>query len=1008
MNLTKNAKIRAGYEPFPGYVLERSIGSGGFGEVWQCTAPGGIKKAVKFVFGSQDGSQASREMKSLERMKGVRHPFLLTLERFEVIDDQLVILTELADESLEEVHENHKSSGACGVPRKQLLSHLHDVADGLDYLHSQYQLQHLDVKPANLLMVGGHVKVADFGLLKNIQDVETSVVGGLTPIYAPPEVFDGRPSQNSDQYSLAIVYQELLTGKRPYPGNTLAQLATQHLHAAPNLESLPPRDRPIVAKALEKDPSRRFDTCCEFIDSLIESKRRPSRAFSGTDSDGDLHSQEAASVANLPQINHGNASEDTDGCRHAIVIGIGGTGADCVGNLSIQAVAPENDGQLQLHPVIIDTDINSLADFRQLGVVDSLPTHQLILTELKTAHQYRRSGTQRLKTVSRRWIYNVPRSLTTENMRPLGRLALVDHGLELIEKLRSTFSSVAELAGSSKPLVYVVGSLAGGTGSGMYIDLVHLVRGLLDELDFADVRIRSIMTTARLQADPARPLALMNTHAGLIEIEHFMKAGNGYPGDPGAGFPSIPAARTPLHDLYVVAGSNDSRFGCSTVCTISDYVWADATNLHDVFEDARSCETDQQSIRMNRPALRTVGIVRLQGVNRRPPRSLDLALVQTVMKKWLGRKPGPLTRSPSPVVGLVKSIGMTPNGIADHVLNHPEEQLCKHWAKRLFSEIAMGLRRHQVDMSTALATLHQLQPLLENFREQLDPTKELLENDSKFISEISIEARPMICEQIGMFIDQMQDLISRMYISNAWLADNAISLDEAIGHPSPWLQASAELQQRQHQMLQRLHERTIDLQLLKPIQNDGLLIDPEASLDAMIEMARVIVNNVSGYESPSDSKSSATLPRTSVAGVPYERPKQPCTHNAIASAEQTGTHSLETHTETQESDDQSAANRTLNVTDAIEVTRPELLRLGGQQRVLLVVKDQADRELLEPKLREEYGDGLSVVLIADSKPMLVHEGQSIEIKNVLDRMGKLNGDTSEVISRLSSRNDIKW
>jgi serine/threonine protein kinase len=54
------------------------------------------------------------------------------------------------------------------------------------------------------------------------------MMGGLTPVYAPPEVFEGRPSRKSDQYSLAIVFQEMLTGSLPFPGRTAAQLAAQH------------------------------------------------------------------------------------------------------------------------------------------------------------------------------------------------------------------------------------------------------------------------------------------------------------------------------------------------------------------------------------------------------------------------------------------------------------------------------------------------------------------------------------------------------------------------------------------------------------------------------------------------------------------------------------------------------------------------------------------------------------------------------------------------------------
>ena len=59
----------------------------------------------------------------------------------------------------------------------------------------------------------------------------------MTPTYAAPEMFDDEPSAHSDQYSLAIVYQEMLVGTLPFPGRTAAQLAKQHTQAEPQLAS---------------------------------------------------------------------------------------------------------------------------------------------------------------------------------------------------------------------------------------------------------------------------------------------------------------------------------------------------------------------------------------------------------------------------------------------------------------------------------------------------------------------------------------------------------------------------------------------------------------------------------------------------------------------------------------------------------------------------------------------------------------------------------------------------
>ena len=520
-------KIAAGYEPLPGYTLEEMIGRGGFGEVWRVNAPGDLKKAIKFVFGHQDGSRATRELRSLERVKAVRHPFLLTLERFEIVNEQLIIVTELADGSLEEIYKRHRKTGSCGIPRDVLLKNLHDTADGLDYLHSEYQLQHLDVKPANLLMVGGHVKVADFGLLKDLRDVDCSVVGGLTPIYAPPELFDGRPSMFSDQYSLAVMYQEMLTGTRPFAGRTIAQLATQHIHSTPNLEPLPPRDRSVIAKALEKDPDRRFESCLELIDALRSSRRISTTGISSDDPK--KLPQATADVHDLPQIDDGKTDSLRIATGRALVVGIGGTGADCLSELRRKAASLHVACPLEMTSVLIDTDATTIHGVRVSEVSDRVPKCRAIHTPLRTANEYRQLGTERLRTISRRWIYNVPRSQVTEGLRPVGRLALVDHGKEVVTGLRD---AIEEL--KSRPAeemhVYVVGSISGGTGSGMYIDVVHQLRHLLDEAHLHDVEIISLLSSVPMRSDGGSVLPMHNSHAAMIEMRHFLKAGNGYPG----------------------------------------------------------------------------------------------------------------------------------------------------------------------------------------------------------------------------------------------------------------------------------------------------------------------------------------------------------------------------------------------------------------------------------------------------------------------------------------------
>ena len=268
---------QAGVEPLPGYRLLQPLGKGGFGEVWECEAPGGLRKAIKFVFDDRDretssgGESLRQEYEAFQQIKLIRHPFLLTLERVELLNGHLVMVMELADQNLADRFDECRSQGLPGVPREELLGYLADAAEALDVISSKHRLQHLDVKPANLFLVGGRAKVGDYGLLRSQQGATSSENRGLTPRYVAPEVLLGRVDPRSDQYSLALVYQELLTNTFPYEGKSPAHMMFLHTSAEPNLRGLPAVDRLTVARALAKNPEDRWNSCAAFIESLMSS-----------------------------------------------------------------------------------------------------------------------------------------------------------------------------------------------------------------------------------------------------------------------------------------------------------------------------------------------------------------------------------------------------------------------------------------------------------------------------------------------------------------------------------------------------------------------------------------------------------------------------------------------------------------------------------------------------------------------------------------------------------------
>ncbi len=151
------------------------------------------------------------------------------------------------------------------------------VADGLRAVH-EVGIVHRDLKTANLMRDrGGVVRVMDFGIAKQhgatLDGVTVTATGSLmgTPEYMSPEQLRGDDVDfRSDLYSLGIVVFELFTGALPFRGDTPVATIVRQLHDAPNLDlpSLPEPLRPVLDRALAKDPADRYPTAEEMHDAL--------------------------------------------------------------------------------------------------------------------------------------------------------------------------------------------------------------------------------------------------------------------------------------------------------------------------------------------------------------------------------------------------------------------------------------------------------------------------------------------------------------------------------------------------------------------------------------------------------------------------------------------------------------------------------------------------------------------------------------------------------------------
>ncbi len=548
----------------------------------------------------------------------MRHPFLLSLERIEISEGRLFVVTELADASLRDRMQECLNEGLPGIPRAELLRHLREAAEALDYLSSNFELQHLDIKPENVLLLAGHVKVADFGLVKQVERPEASLVGGLTPSYAAPEVYQGNPSRFSDQYSLAILYQEMLTGMLPFAGSTVAELTLQHLHNEPNLDSLDEDDRYVISQALAKESSHRFANCCAMVDALsrqtstvapsISTKPvvRTSNYAVATRRDVDVTQlfdddcpvDNASMWLTLPEIAAPVLVEPKQdfasdfAITPTLIIGIGSTGEHVLRAYRrrvVQLVGTEGLDAAQ-RMLLIDSEPRSIA--RSVcpdGVVRGLRADETLCIPLSHPSEYREKADRLLTWLSRRWLYNIPKSLRTDGLRPLGRLTLIDHARQVVQRIRMSVADMLDAdhliaAGErlARPIraravhVRLVGSIAGGTASGMLIDLAYVVRALLSRFDLDDVRVSAVVTHSTGSDTQRNELARVNSFAWLNEYEHFRSPENAYPGDTGGGLPAHEASVAPVDQLHVIdlgTGLDDAGIARATG-TVGDYLAA--------------------------------------------------------------------------------------------------------------------------------------------------------------------------------------------------------------------------------------------------------------------------------------------------------------------------------------------------------------------------------------------------------------------------------------------------
>jgi hypothetical protein len=253
--------------PLPGYTIKRAIDRGGFGEVYYALSDSGKEVALKLL---QRNQQV--ELRGVSQCLNLKHPNLVTIFdiRTDADDDHWVVMEYVSGKSLEVVLGEYPH----GMPLDEVEDWLSGIAAGTAFLHDR-GIVHRDLKPANVFRENGVVKIGDVGLSKFItpsrRSAQTDSVG--TVYYMAPEVARGKYGSELDVYSLGVILYEMLTGHVPFAGESTGEILMKHLTEPPDLSKIPAPFRPVVGRALEKDPHRRTSSAARVLEEFRRAKQ---------------------------------------------------------------------------------------------------------------------------------------------------------------------------------------------------------------------------------------------------------------------------------------------------------------------------------------------------------------------------------------------------------------------------------------------------------------------------------------------------------------------------------------------------------------------------------------------------------------------------------------------------------------------------------------------------------------------------------------------------------------
>jgi len=261
------------------YRVVRQLGSGGMGDVYLAEDPSLERQVALKILSNPDVKSKRRFVQEAITVSRLSHPNIAVVYEAGEVDGTAFIAMQFVEG---ETLRDRLARGP--MPIDDVVGVAREVADALDDAHRN-SIVHRDIKPGNIMIDSrGRAKVLDFGIAKRIEldalaDAPTAVADtaagqflGTLQYVSPEQAGGGAVDARSDLFSLGIVLYEMVTGKNPFATKTFLETVRRIREVAP-----PPIDRAdcprelkrIIAKCLEKDRERRYQTARQVLDDLV-------------------------------------------------------------------------------------------------------------------------------------------------------------------------------------------------------------------------------------------------------------------------------------------------------------------------------------------------------------------------------------------------------------------------------------------------------------------------------------------------------------------------------------------------------------------------------------------------------------------------------------------------------------------------------------------------------------------------------------------------------------------